>query len=179
MPRDAPEPKWMGVQIPMKTNTVELPCLSQPHIRTLLSQWCPTNEQLKVYVNLYNSPRDVQVRNTSWRTWGGSCAVTEQVWTLLNISLQWHHKMTRHSQQSIQIKERLKQKEDNAVFQKQQVLPEPNDKSHFNSQCLYCYLFRRWLRFKDTGRIISSDKYESYNDLEQVSLKYDLILEEI
>lgn len=87
--------------------------------------------------------------------------------------------MTRHSQQSIQIKERLKQKEDNAVFQKQQVLPKPNDKSHFNSQCLYCYFFRRWLRFKDTGRIISSDKYESYNNLEQVSLKYDLILEEI
>lgn len=37
IPRDVPVPKWVGVQIPMKTNTAELPCLSQPHIWTLLS----------------------------------------------------------------------------------------------------------------------------------------------
>ena len=68
-PRDAPVPGWAGVQLPVKANTVKLPCLSQPHVWTLLSRQCPTKAQLKVCINLHKNPTEFQVRNTSCRTY--------------------------------------------------------------------------------------------------------------
>ena len=65
-------------------------------------------------------------------------------------------------------------------FQKQQVLPKWKDRWHFNSQCLYCYFFWRWLsqRTLEGSFLLTNTSNTCWTET-QVYLKYSLLLEEI